>query len=328
MKKLLSHWEPFWGEWVLDDFIGSGACGEVWKIKNEQKYAALKIVSLFMDKSQYKRIKYEGMTNDNFQYYMQDIRRNIVTEYELMRELRGSNHIVHVYEHKEILVDTPKKGWMMLYRMDLLEPFVAHLRSIPLTIQEIIKIGIHICHALDICWKHNILHRDIAPGNLFYSPATDSYVLGDFGMAQKTSDILSVPEKVGTYAPPEVYGKNHYSFQSDLYQLGIILYRMVNDFRIPFLPAFPGYYTQKERGIALFRRYQGEMPPLPHICLRLRQMSAHENMQWSGSGVIITADTVTMAKKLVQIIMKAIHPDLKVRYATAYEFQRDLELLL
>ena len=328
MEEILKQQEPFWGEWHLEKFIGSGICGDVWKIKKGEDRAALKVTSFSIGESQYDRISYEGMNDENFQYYMDDLYQSSLKEYSFMKELSENSHIVRVYEQGKFSIEPSSKGWMMVYRMDLLEPFDVHLRNTLLTIPEVIKIGIHICRALDVCREHHILHRDIAPGNFFYCLFTDSYLLGDFGMAAKVNDILSVPEKAGTYAPPEVYLKNQYSFQSDLYQLGVILYRMLNDFRIPFLPIYPICYTQKDRSIALFRRYQGEIPPPPRVCSYCDKTDKSTHIQMSGIGATVTRNTVETAERLGQFVMKAIHPDIKERYTDSSEFRKDLESLV
>ena len=70
MEEILKQQEPFWGEWHLEKFIGSGICGDVWKIKKGEDRAALKVTSFSIGESQYDRISYEGMNDENFQYYM------------------------------------------------------------------------------------------------------------------------------------------------------------------------------------------------------------------------------------------------------------------
>ena len=49
IPKRLKKLQPFWGEWVIDDYIGSGSFGEVYRIvrkRGDRRYAALKWIQI------------------------------------------------------------------------------------------------------------------------------------------------------------------------------------------------------------------------------------------------------------------------------------------
>ena len=120
------------------------------------------------------------------------------------------------------------------------------------------------CSALELCQKYQILHRDIKPENIFVSDSGD-YKLGDFGVARTMEKTMSGMSKKGTYnyMAPEVYKGEEYGFRADMYSVGIVLYRLLNHNRIPFLPPAPERVTMRDRENALNRRIQGEELPLP-----------------------------------------------------------------
>lgn len=88
--------------------------------------------------------------------------------------------------------------------------------------------------------EESIIHRDIKPENIFVSDAGD-FKLGDFGIARTVEKTMSGLSKKGTYSymAPEVYRGGAYGFDVDIYSLGIVMYRLLNNNRIPFLPPAP-----------------------------------------------------------------------------------------
>ena len=102
--------------------------------------------------------------------------------------------------------------------------------------KETIKLGIDLCKALEYCQQLNIIHRDIKPENIFVSRFGD-FKLGDFGIARELEKTMSSLSKKGTYSymAPEMYKGERYDNSVDIYSLGIVLYKIMNKNRLPFL---------------------------------------------------------------------------------------------
>lgn len=158
------------------------------------------------------------------------------------------------------------------------------------------KIGKDICNALVLCKKHEIVHRDIKPQNIFVS-ANGDYKLGDFGIA-KTVEKTMGGTKIGTYKymAPEVYNNQPYGSTADIYSLGLVLYWLLNERRMPFMPLPPAKIMAGQDEEARHRRLSGEKLPAP----------AH------GSG------------ELKRIVLKACAHDPKDRYTSAAAMLDDL----
>ena len=89
---------------------------------------------------------------------------------------------------------------------------------------------------------HNIVHRDIKPGNIILFP-NNVVKLGDFGIAkvlEKTGKTLATDAGTqGYFAPEQIYGRP--SFSSDIFSLGLVVYELITGelpmwpFRWPFV---------------------------------------------------------------------------------------------
>src|SRR3989454_3371248 len=100
---------------------------------------------------------------------------------------------------------------------------------------EVLDIGIKIASALDMALKHNLLHRDIKPGNILFN-ADHEPRLVDFGLARHPDaepESASVTEGTPYYVAPEKIKRERETFLSDMYSLGCTLYHALTG-HVPF----------------------------------------------------------------------------------------------
>jgi serine/threonine protein kinase len=100
---------------------------------------------------------------------------------------------------------------------------------------QVLDIGIKVASALDTALKHNLLHRDIKPGNILFN-AEGEPKLVDFGLARSTETEHESDTAVwGTpyYIAPEKVKREREDFLSDLYSLAGTLYHAITG-HVPF----------------------------------------------------------------------------------------------
>ncbi len=290
--------------WVIKQKIGEGSFGKVYQIERtefgETYKAALKVISVPQDEAEFKSAIEEGMGYEGAEKYFYSVVEEIVKEFALMSKLKATANVVSYEDHK-VVKKSDTFGFDILIRMELLTPLLSYAYEKPFSRRDIIKLGIDMCKALCLCQKYNIIHRDIKPENIFVSENGD-FKLGDFGIARTVEKTQSGLSKKGTYnyMAPEVYKGNKYGFSVDIYSLGIVLYRLLNKNRIPFLPAAPTPISYSDRDRALARRMGGDLVPPPFY----------------NQG------------RLVEIVSKAISFNAKDRYATPVLMQQELEAIL
>ena len=297
-------YEPIFGEWSIVREIGEGSFGKVFEIERRDfgytYKAALKAITIPQSQSEVKSVLADGMDEQSATSYFRGFVEEMVAEFVLMSKLKGHSNIVS-YEDHRVVEHTEGIGWDILIRMELLTPLLDHVSKNPLSRGDVIKLGIDICKALEVCRKNNIIHRDIKPENIFYSDIGD-FKLGDFGIAKTVEKTTGGLSKKGTYTymAPEVYKGEAYGASVDIYSLGIVLYRFMNNNRTPFLPPYPSPIKYADRESAMARRIKGETLPAP-----------------------ANAD-----EALSRVILKACAYSPKDRYLSPSDMRRDLEALL
>ena len=261
------QYEPIFGLWRITRLIGEGSFSKVFEMEREdfgQVYkAALKAITIPASQSEVRQMLEQGEDEAAVRSHFQDAVLKVKWELHLASEFSGYPNIVS-YEKYQVLGHQVGMAWDILVQMELLTPLDDYIRQKKfLPRQEIIKLGIDLCKALELFQKYRILHRDIKPGNIFVSERGD-FKLGDFGTAQYL-DRASDSTARGTYAymAPEVYKGKGCGFPADLYSLGLVLYQLLNDNRLPFLPAAPAPFTFADREQALQKRLSGAPLPMP-----------------------------------------------------------------
>ena len=286
--------KQIWPEWQIEGKpLGKGSFGVVYKAvrrdHNVESYAAIKVISIPADPSEVDSLRSEGLDMNATRTYLQGIVNDFVSEIQLMESLKGVQNIVSVEDYK-VVEKSGEIGWDIYIRMELLTSFNTYICDKKLTEEEVIKLGCDICTALEICAKRNIIHRDIKPENIFINDF-GYFKLGDFGIARKMENMTGGLSQKGTfnYMAPEVANSSEYDARVDTYSLGIVLYRLLNGNRLPFLDTEKQLLNPNERRNAVDRRLRGENLPAPCDAspamadLILRACAYDPNMRFSSA---------------------------------------------
>ena len=256
-----------WPEWELIEKIGEGSFGKVYKAKRTERgrsfYSAIKIISIPASKGELDSVRSEMNNEQSTREYFRNLVEDCIQEIYTMEHFCGNSHVVS-FEDFKVVEYLDEIGWDISIRMEYLTSFMDYCTGKELTEKEVIKLGCDLAMALIYCRKLNIIHRDVKPENIFVSRFGD-FKLGDFGIAREQAHTMSNMSKKGTdsYMAPEIYQGEKYDSSIDIYSLGIVLYKLMNQNRLPFLSLDKQLITYRDKETALARRMAGEKMPAP-----------------------------------------------------------------
>ncbi len=300
------RYEPFFGEWRIKRFIGAGSYGRVFEIERRDEFdtvytGALKAVTIPSSQGELDEILADGMDMNGASTYFRDYVKELNREIALMSKLKGHSNIVSYEDHK-MFPHEDGVGWDILIRMELLTPITSYLKqNHTFPRREVIQLGMDLCKALEICQRYNIIHRDIKPANIFISE-TEDFKLGDFGVARIASASTGASTRAGTvnYMAPEVFRGEKYTSNVDIYSLGLVMYQLLNNNRMPLYPPYPQPITPSSRERAQAQRLSGAALPPP----------------------------ANAEGRLAEIVLKACAPDPAQRYDSPTVMRQALEAIL
>ena len=291
-----------WPEWKITARLGHGSFGSVYKIERQlvdtKEECALKIISIPQDEDEIsENITNYGYDRESLSETYKTRMQDVIREYELMAQLSTHPNIVGCRDIKAV-PHADGIGWDVFIRMDLLTPLMTYKNSHAFSEKEVLRLGLDMCGALEACEKLNIIHRDVKPENIMVDSA-GHFRLGDFGVA-RTMEHTTSATQAGTerYMAPEVLRHEPYGKTVDIYSLGLVLYWLLNNGRLPFVSA-EGTLHPGDEERAQAERLTGEEFPAPAN---------------GGTGFF-------------QIIKKACRFKSSERYASAADMQQDLEWL-
>lgn len=249
--------------------LGSGGYGTVYLGEKEDLgktyQTAIKHISMPNAEGYESVLQDYGYDKAAAQAHFEKMVEGITAEINTLLALskKDNRHIVAYYDHSIQRSIDPLRYDIFL-RMEYLTPLNRHIREKGMTLGEIIRLGLNMCEALSLCHNSGVMHRDIKEANIFISE-DGSFKLGDFGVAKTAIETTQAGSIKGTasYMAPEIYLREPYDNSVDIYSLGIVLYKLLNHQRLPFMPEAPAPFTVDDKNLAETRRLKGETPPLP-----------------------------------------------------------------
>ncbi len=144
-----------------------------------------------------------------------------------------------------------------------------------LPIDEAIKIAAHIARTLSVIHDAQMLHRAVAPANIFLTNDGRTILIG-FVAGPRTSSLLTNAPKTSGYAAPELFeDANASGPAADVYGLGATLYRVLTGSAPP-----PSLERLVGKNLPLPEKINSEISAgLSHVVLQALQLQPEKRLQ-------------------------------------------------
>jgi serine/threonine-protein kinase len=143
-----------------------------------------------------------------------------------VQRLLSLRHPNVVYIH-----DAFESGHLFFLALEKCDHPLSAMLGTPMHESLVIELGRQILFAVQFLHENQIVHDDIHAGNVLVTHATDRPVvkLADFGISHDLYGQAAVRPKVVHHAimAPEILASGYTSRQSDIYQVGLLLYSML-----------------------------------------------------------------------------------------------------
>lgn len=211
------------GPWRVDELLGEGGMGAVFRASRAdgqyEQQVAIKLI------------------------------RHGLEDAAALQRFKAERQILASLQHPHIarLLDggiTPESLPFLVMELIDGEPIDQYCQRLALAVPQRVKLFCQVCDAVQYAHQRLVVHRDIKPGNILVT-AEGTPKLLDFGIAKvlEPGDATITLQRAMTpeYSSPEQLKGEPVTTASDVYSLGVVLYRLLTE-RSPYRAATTDTY--------------------------------------------------------------------------------------
>lgn len=285
------------GSYVIREKIGRGGMGDIYIARRAdnlyEKDIAIKVMRAGLDS--------------------RDILRRFESERKILASLEHPN-IARLYDGG---ISREERPWFVMEYVEGM-PIDEYCDFHKLSVSKRIELFLTVCNAVGYAHQNLIVHRDLKPSNILVTP-DGSIKLLDFGIAKILSDepadsdssVTRIGERFlsPNYASPEQLANEKITTASDVFSLGVVLYKLLTG-RRPFRRRYP-FTDQKQTD---------KVPEYPSKVVKNGSRRNCRNRSATQSEL-----TRTLKGDLDAIVMMALRNEPDRRYGSADQFIDDLQ---
>ena len=116
--------KTIWPEWEIDEAIGEGASGKVYKAKrtdSKDVYSAIKVIEIPQNQSEVEEARSEGLDDVSIKQYFKSFVDELIREISLLENLKSAQNIVGIEDYK-VIEKNDKIGYIIYSYQNIRKP--------------------------------------------------------------------------------------------------------------------------------------------------------------------------------------------------------------
>ncbi len=284
------------GTWEINKPLGIGTYGKTYEITNFTKEEGIyKIMKIPVE---LKKTPGEFPVKTQ-QDCLKEVRNDILSSIKYIQVSDKGRFFVK-YEDYSLTPSEDFRTLTMKIRMEKLVNLTTVSQQHKFSEAEVLCLAVNICRCLEKCREMDYVYTNLKPNNIFITDR--GCKLGDFGtfgMYEPTKMNVAM-RKTQEYMAPEFIKFGEINSTSDTYALGLIMYSLLNNNKLPFIPRFEENIGISDTNLAIEKR-----------CANY-----------------VFSDPDNASEKVKNIIFRACSPSVGNRYETPTDMKNDLLVAL
>jgi serine/threonine protein kinase len=161
--------------------------------------------------------------------------------------------------------------------------------------------------------SHQLVHRDLKPGNILLDLNSFTPIIADLGSVKKINEAdshVTASKATRVYLPPETIVDDEYYFHSDLYQVGVIMYQLLG-----------GYFPINRPMEWLTEREKNRLNKITNSITREIKLAEIIDEKIVKGKIADTSKLpLYLDSEFKRVLNKALHKDKSKRYQSPSEF--------
>lgn len=238
------------GTWQISKPLGTGTYGKTYEITNFTGetgiYKLIKIpVELIKNPDEFPVKTHKDRAKE--------IRNDFLGSVAYMRLNDEWKHFVK-YEDCSVVPSDDFTTLSVSVRMEKLLSLSTVLERQSLSQDEVLRLAVNVCRCLEKCREMDYVYTNLKPNNIFIT--STGCKLGDFGTfgLYEPKKINVAMRKSQDYMAPEMIKFGEINPTSDTYALGLIMYSLLNNNKLPFIPRYEDQVGINDANLAIEKR--------------------------------------------------------------------------